>query len=131
MSRATHRLFVLESLPGTISEISVRAGVSRTTAVNWIKSIRADGQAHVSGWKKLSQGGRYLAIYAIGSAMDVPCNFTPMTDKQRRTICNKRAKMDETYQIRCARMAARRRADRAANMPQSWMSALFGVGRVA
>lgn len=121
-----HRAFVMGAFPGTITQIAARAGVSRSTAVNWVKAIRADGEARIASWEKMPQGGKYTPIYALGSGRDVPCKFKPMTQLERQQRCNRRAKQDETYEIRRARHTARQRADRAAaaKAPKTWLSAL-------
>lgn len=120
------RAVVMGAFPGTITQIAARAGVSRSTAVNWVRAIRADGNARIAGWEQMPQGGKYTPIYALGSKPDAPCRFKPMTQFERQQRSNKRAKQDETYDIRRARYVARQRADRAAaaKTPNTWLSAL-------
>lgn len=63
-TRQALRHRALAAMPGTISEISIRACVSRSTAQAWVFTMFNANECHVAGERV--QGGRPAIVYAAG-----------------------------------------------------------------
>lgn len=85
----------LKNGPGTVPELVNRTGLTHGV-VN--KSVRLanpgpESEIHVIDWQRRSNGGRYVAVYAIGPGVNatMPVPFTP-AEKDRKAKVRRRKK---------------------------------------
>lgn len=124
MNRDACRARVLAVMPGTPHEIAAAAMVSESTCRKWIRHLRAAGQSHISKWTRTSGAPR--ATHSAGPGRDAkkPRALT-MAEYCRRS--RRLADIEGRGDVIRARRIARRVAARAASVPNTWLSALFGA----
>lgn len=111
----SYRLRVLEALPGTYAEIIERAHACRGTVENWLRVLRAEGQAHIGSWKRTEgRGGKYQPVFVAGPGQDAKCNLKRLPSETYQRRYKKRALEDGRYDQALARKRAQYHAERAA-----------------
>jgi hypothetical protein len=117
--------FVLGALPGTMPELIIKSGVSKSAVFRAIRDARAAGEVRISKWQYPTKGGRPMPTYVKGAGKDAKCRLKPQTTAVSSAKHRKRAMKDGRWELRNAAVRARYRADKARQRPQTWFSALM------
>lgn len=124
MRGVSSRANVLAALPGTLGEISARAGVEKSTVIRWLRIMRDAKEIHVSSWKRSEAQGPIMRVYSLGAGKDAQrLRRLPDTTYSRRW----RETHVEERELYNQRRNARAWADKARAKPQSWLSALGAI----
>jgi hypothetical protein len=72
---------ILDSMPGTISEIIAKSGYERNTVERWMRRMRGV-DCHVVDWRRPAVSGPFVPVYAAGPGEDAVCTLKPLTPSQ-------------------------------------------------
>jgi predicted ArsR family transcriptional regulator len=94
-SRITHitlakTLRVLLDGPATVHEIAEVTGVMPRTAAEWMRALRKEECAHISGWVPDSRGRDATAVFSLGKGKDKPRHRFTEAERQARRRAKKR-----------------------------------------
>ena len=106
------RPVILAALPGTQATIREQTGLSYTTVRGNLIKMMADGEIHITGWKR--HGKAFIPEYTSGPGVNVKCNLKRRTPMENWHRWRKRQGQTGDYEITLAVKRARRWADRAA-----------------
>jgi hypothetical protein len=70
-----------------------------------------------------------MGTYTAGAGVDAPCKLKPLSEAQKSRRYRKKARKDETWDLRNARIRARAWADRALTHRDPMIEALFGPAK--
>lgn len=119
--RSIFREAVEACMPGTIPEITAKAGVSRTAAQRWVSELRTEGKSHIGKWQAVTPQ-LTIAVHFAGPGKDAP---RPAKKSHAEHCAAYRKRNRDKMEIYNARRNARWHADKKAKQPQAWFSALM------
>jgi hypothetical protein len=119
------RHVVIAALPGALSELIEKSGLTKSSVIRWLRIMRDENVCHVSGWKRTGGNGPIKRVYSYGPGPDAPCNLKPMGGACYSA--RSRKKHPENCEIYNARRRARTTADRVAKTPNTWLNILGGA----
>lgn len=125
MPRINYMESVLAALPATPSEIIIKAGVSNTCVLRWLRDLHACRWIRIARWKRHPRAGAPMPVYAVGCGPDAPCELKPMTKKEYRLRYEAKAKAEGRYDLVQAKWRARWWKKKAAAVPNTWLGALM------
>ena len=108
----------------TADELGARVYMTGHHARRYLACLHELKLIHVAAWRAIASGN-HVARYVWGAGADAK-RPKVKTAAQRQLACSKRRKMNpEVHAARRDLINARRRADNAALVPASWMTALM------
>lgn len=78
---------ILDSMPGTVSEIIKKSGYERCTVERWMRRMKHDDPAqrecHIIDWRRPEVSGQFVAVYAAGPGKNAPCKLVAQSDAEK------------------------------------------------
>jgi hypothetical protein len=108
----------------TADELAPIVFITPRVARRYLRHLHVHNAIRVAAWRAIVSGN-HVAQWIIGPGPDAR-RPKAKTAAQRQLACSKRRKLDpEVHAVRRDLINARRRADKAALVPASWMTALM------
>lgn len=129
-TRPRPRPIILAALPGTMEQLEAATGFWRNTIWRHLKSLRADGEAHIGGWAKVNMGLpgiHWVPVYHAGPGPDVPCRFRKMSRDKIEERRQKRIRDTGEYELICAKKRLIYWENKARTKGDPLVNALFGA----
>lgn len=124
--RRRYRQIVFDALPGSVVDVSIRTGISRSSVFRWLRDLHAAGEVHVGDWRRGVNGGVVARVYHAGPGTDVRCRIKRYTEAEKSKRYRKRALQTGVWARRLARQRAKYWAERALVRRDPLAAALFG-----
>lgn len=129
MTRRNFREYVLGALPGTKAHLEKRSGVSRAAVLKWVRLMHAAHEIYIADWLPHPVHGPAMAVYALGSLPDVPCNLKNLTQQQRNQRHTKKLKAEGGWDARLSKWRSAYWRKKAATQRDPLVAAMFGAPR--
>ncbi len=117
---------ILAALPGTIPEIMAKTNMTRWMARNRLREMHKDGKIKVGAWRRASTNGNPMPVFHKGPGKDKPCTLPRMTVAEMSRRYRESIAGTEQHDAMNARKRANYHADKAAQVGDPLVLALFG-----
>ena len=105
MTYRDHTERLLRAMPGTLSEIAARTGMSKSTVKRWCSAMRTMGWVHVPRWRRPDGPGKTQPVLHPGPGRNAPCPpALPASHYQAK--CRAGAKKDGRHEFQLAKRRA-------------------------
>jgi hypothetical protein len=74
---------ILQSMPGTISQLVEKSGYHRATVERWMAKLRDGGESHIIKWLPPNGSGHFIPVHARGPGKDAECTLKAQTHSDR------------------------------------------------
>ncbi len=124
-----YRKLIAASLPGTLSEIMAKSGMTEGTCKRWIRILREEGLSHITDWKRATgTRGGFRPVHAPGAGTDAANPLQPLTSAETCKRYRDKIKLDRDRNDRHkAKSLARQFARKAGRRGDPLVNALFGT----
>lgn len=118
-------LDAISAKPMHVHDISDRIALCLNRTQDYLKMMLKDGLIHIPKWVYIESSRVYaVALYKHGPGRNAPKPAKKTASERNARWYKKRQNDDDRNEMYLARRNAARRADRAAKVPTTWLSAL-------